>query len=79
MLSKSRRLLKPTLRTCFLCARRYVMHAMGVTPAVHRPESSCDGVYIWPREEHWRAPLKANHAKPWRYAKYVGHGGIGQK
>ena len=42
---------------------------------VRRTESGADGVYLWPRAEHWNAKPKPWQPKPWRYVAYRGHSG----
>ena len=52
-------------------ALSYVLHALGV----RRTESGADGVYFWPRAEHWNAKPRPRQPKPWRYVAYRGHSG----
>ncbi len=52
-------------------ALSYVLHAM----RVRRTESGGDGVYLWPRSEHWNAKPPLGGPKPWRYVAYRGHSG----
>ena len=42
---------------------------------VRRTESGADGVYLWPRDEHWNAKPPPGGPKPWRYVAYRGHSG----
>ena len=38
-------------------------------------ENGADGVYLWPREEHWMYKPPKGAPKPWRYVAYRGHSG----
>ena len=47
------------------------------TAGAMRVPDAGGGIYVWPRNEHWRAPAEPGRPKPWRYVQYVGHGGPG--
>ena len=51
--------------------------APNATAGAMRVPDAGGGIYVWPRNEHWRAPAETGRPKPWRYVQYVGHGGPG--
>ena len=52
-------------------ALSYVLYAL----RVRCTDTDRDGVYLWPRAEHWNAKPPPGAPKPWRYVAYRGHSG----